>query len=98
MPGFLPGTDQEYNGIIRRGAKLLYAYGEATVAKITVITRKAYGGAYCVMGSKDMGCDVNVAWPTAQIAVMGASGAVGFVYRNELKEAPGTATTSTRCA
>jgi propionyl-CoA carboxylase beta chain len=87
VPGFLPGTDQEYNGIIRRGAKLLYAYGEATVAKITVITRKAYGGAYCVMGSKDMGCDVNVAWPTAQIAVMGASGAVGFVYRSQLKEA-----------
>ncbi|MDT5154599.1 MAG: propionyl-CoA carboxylase beta chain [Mycobacterium sp.] len=87
VPGFLPGTDQEYNGIIRRGAKLLYAYGEATVAKITVITRKAYGGAYCVMGSKDMGCDVNVAWPTAQIAVMGASGAVGFVYRSQLKKA-----------
>ena len=87
VPGFLPGTDQEYNGIIRRGAKLLYAYGEATVAKITVITRKAYGGAYCVMGSNDMGCDVNVAWPTAQIAVMGASGAVGFVYRSQLKEA-----------
>jgi len=87
VPGFLPGTDQEFNGIIRRGAKLLYAYGEATVAKITVITRKAYGGAYCVMGSKDMGCDVNVAWPTAQIAVMGASGAVGFVYRSRLKDA-----------
>jgi propionyl-CoA carboxylase beta chain len=87
VPGFLPGTGQEYNGIIRRGAKLLYAYGEATVPKITVITRKAYGGAYCVMGSKDMGCDVNVAWPTAQIAVMGASGAVGFVYRQKLKEA-----------
>jgi len=87
VPGFLPGTGQEYNGIIRRGAKLLYAYGEATVAKITVITRKAYGGAYCVMGSKDMGCDVNVAWPTAQIAVMGASGAVGFVYRKQLGEA-----------
>ena len=87
VPGFLPGTEQEYNGIIRRGAKLLYAYGEATVAKVTVITRKAYGGAYCVMGSKDMGCDVNVAWPTAQIAVMGASGAVGFVYRQQLKEA-----------
>ena len=86
VPGFLPGTEQEYNGIIRRGAKLLYAYGEATVA-ITVITRKAYGGAYCVMGSKDMGCDVNVAWPSAQIAVMGASGAVGFVYRSQLKEA-----------
>jgi propionyl-CoA carboxylase beta chain len=87
VPGFLPGTGQEYNGIIRRGAKLLYAYGEATVPKITVITRKAYGGAYCVMGSKDMGCDVNVAWPTAQIAVMGASGAVGFVYRKQLSEA-----------
>ncbi|MGV0795027.1 acyl-CoA carboxylase subunit beta [Mycolicibacterium sp. XJ1819] len=87
VPGFLPGTDQEYNGIIRRGAKLLYAYGEATVAKITVITRKAYGGAYDVMGSKHMGADVNVAWPTAQIAVMGASGAVGFVYRQQLSEA-----------
>ncbi|WP_349269599.1 propionyl-CoA carboxylase subunit beta [Mycolicibacterium parafortuitum] len=87
VPGFLPGTDQEYNGIIRRGAKLLYAYGEATVAKVTVITRKSYGGAYCVMGSKDMGADVVVAWPTAQIAVMGASGAVGFVYRQQIKEA-----------
>ncbi|SEC24648.1 propionyl-CoA carboxylase beta chain [Gordonia malaquae] len=87
VPGFLPGTDQEYNGIIRRGAKLLYAYGEATVGKITVITRKAYGGAYDVMGSKHMGADVNLAWPTAQIAVMGASGAVGFVYRGKLKEA-----------
>lgn len=87
VPGFLPGTGQEYNGIIRRGAKLLFAYGEATVPKITVITRKAYGGAYCVMGSKDMGCDVNIAWPTAQIAVMGASGAVGFVYRKQLGEA-----------
>ena len=87
VPGFLPGTDQEYNGIIRRGAQLLYAYGEATVGKITVITRKAYGGAYDVMGSKHMGADVNLAWPTAQIAVMGASGAVGFVYRSRLKEA-----------
>lgn len=87
VPGFLPGTDQEYNGIIRRGAKLLYAYGEATVAKITVITRKAYGGAYDVMGSKHLGADVNIAWPTAQIAVMGASGAVGFVYRQQLKDA-----------
>ncbi|HUE34560.1 MAG TPA: acyl-CoA carboxylase subunit beta, partial [Mycobacterium sp.] len=87
VPGFLPGTGQEYNGIIRRGAKLLFAYGEATVPKITVITRKAYGGAYCVMGSKDMGCDVNIAWPTAQIAVMGASGAVGFVYRKQLSDA-----------
>ena len=84
---FLPGTGQEYNGIIRRGAKLLYAYGEATVGKITVITRKAYGGAYDVMGSKHMGADVNLAWPTAQIAVMGASGAVGFVYRKQLLEA-----------
>ena len=87
VPGFLPGTDQEYNGIIRRGAKLLYAYGEATVGKITIITRKAYGGAYDVMGSKHMGADVNLAWPTAQIAVMGASGAVGFVYRSQLKDA-----------
>ncbi|OZE97637.1 methylmalonyl-CoA carboxyltransferase [Rhodococcus sp. 15-1154-1] len=87
VPGFLPGTGQEFNGIIRRGAKLLYAYGEATVGKITVITRKAYGGAYDVMGSKHMGADVNLAWPTAQIAVMGASGAVGFVYRKQLLEA-----------
>ncbi|MGV9413319.1 acyl-CoA carboxylase subunit beta [Nocardia sp. NPDC003693] len=87
VPGFLPGTGQEYNGIIRRGAKLLYAYGEATVGKITIITRKAYGGAYDVMGSKHMGADVNLAWPTAQIAVMGASGAVGFVYRKQLKDA-----------
>ncbi|MEJ6019901.1 acyl-CoA carboxylase subunit beta [Corynebacterium sp. H113] len=87
VPGFLPGTNQEYDGIIRRGAKLLYAYSEATVPKITVITRKAYGGAYCVMGSKDMGADIALAWPTAQIAVMGASGAVGFIYRKELKEA-----------
>ncbi|HEY5856587.1 MAG TPA: acyl-CoA carboxylase subunit beta [Aldersonia sp.] len=87
VPGFLPGTGQEYNGIIRRGAKLLYAYGEATVGKITVITRKAYGGAYDVMGSKHLGADVNLAWPTAQIAVMGASGAVGFVYRKRLLDA-----------
>ncbi|APE33408.1 methylmalonyl-CoA carboxyltransferase [Nocardia mangyaensis] len=87
VPGFLPGTGQEFNGIIRRGAKLLYAYGEATVGKITIITRKAYGGAYDVMGSKHMGADVNLAWPTAQIAVMGASGAVGFVYRKQLSEA-----------
>ncbi|MGS2808904.1 acyl-CoA carboxylase subunit beta [Nocardia sp. MW-W600-9] len=87
VPGFLPGTGQEYNGIIRRGAKLLYAYGEATVGKITIITRKAYGGAYDVMGSKHMGADVNLAWPTAQIAVMGASGAVGFVYRKQLQDA-----------
>ncbi|WP_448852052.1 acyl-CoA carboxylase subunit beta [Corynebacterium sp. 335C] len=87
VPGFLPGTSQEFDGIIRRGAKLLYAYAEATVGKITVITRKAYGGAYCVMGSKDMGADLALAWPTAQIAVMGASGAVGFVYRKEIRAA-----------
>lgn len=87
VPGFLPGAGQEYGGILRRGAKLLYAYGEATVPKITVTMRKAYGGAYCVMGSKGLGADVNLAWPTAQIAVMGASGAVGFIYRKELKQA-----------
>ena len=87
VPGFLPGTNQEYEGIIRRGAKLLYAYCEATVGKITVITRKAYGGAYCVMGGKEMGADLVYAWPTAEIAVMGASGAVGFIYRKELKQA-----------
>lgn len=87
VPGFLPGAGQEYGGILRRGAKLLYAYGEATVPKITVTMRKAYGGAYCVMGSKGLGADVNLAWPTAQIAVMGAAGAVGFIYRKELKEA-----------
>ena len=74
VPGFLPGTDQEWNGIIRRGAKLIYAYAEATVPLVTVITRKAYGGAYDVMGSKHLGADVNLAWPTAQIAVMGAPG------------------------
>jgi len=87
VPGFLPGTDQEWNGIIRRGAKLIYAYAEATVPKVTVITRKAYGGAYDVMGSKHLGADVNLAWPTAQIAVMGAQGAVNILYRNQLKEA-----------
>ncbi len=87
VPGFLPGTDQEWNGIIRRGAKLIYAYAEATVPLITVITRKAYGGAYDVMGSKHLGADMNVAWPTAQIAVMGAQGAVNILYRSELGEA-----------
>jgi propionyl-CoA carboxylase beta chain len=87
VPGFLPGTDQEWNGIIRRGAKLIYAYAEATVPLITVITRKAYGGAYDVMGSKHLGADINVAWPTAQIAVMGAQGAVNILYRSELKDA-----------
>jgi propionyl-CoA carboxylase beta chain len=86
VPGFLPGTDQEWNGIIRRGAKLIYAYAEATVPLITVITRKAYGGAYDVMGSKHLGADMNVAWPTAQIAVMGAQGAVNILYRNDLAQ------------
>jgi propionyl-CoA carboxylase beta chain len=87
VPGFLPGTDQEWDGIIRRGAKLIYAYAEATVPKITVITRKSYGGAYDVMGSKHMGADLNFAWPTAQIAVMGAQGAVNILYRSELRDA-----------
>ena len=87
VPGFLPGTDQEWNGIIRRGAKLIYAYAEATVPLITIITRKAYGGAYDVMGSKHLGADLNLAWPTAQIAVMGAQGAVNILYRHELKAA-----------
>ncbi|RYC11265.1 acyl-CoA carboxylase subunit beta [Nocardioides zhouii] len=85
VPGFLPGTDQEWQGIIRRGAKLIYAYAEATVPLITVITRKAYGGAYDVMGSKHLGADINVAWPTAQIAVMGAQGAANIVHRKTLK-------------
>jgi propionyl-CoA carboxylase beta chain len=87
VPGFLPGTGQEWGGIIRHGAKLIYAYAEATVPKITVITRKAYGGAYDVMGSKHLGGDVNLAWPTAQIAVMGAQGAVNILFRRELAEA-----------
>ena len=87
VPGFLPGTDQEWNGIIRRGAKLIYAYAEATVPLVTIITRKAYGGAYDVMGSKHLGADMNLAWPTAQIAVMGAQGAVNILYRSELKDA-----------
>ncbi|HET6653755.1 MAG TPA: acyl-CoA carboxylase subunit beta [Nocardioides sp.] len=87
VPGFLPGTDQEWNGIIRRGAKLIYAYAEATVPLVTIITRKAYGGAYDVMGSKHLGADINLAWPTAQIAVMGAQGAVNILYRSELASA-----------
>jgi propionyl-CoA carboxylase beta chain len=86
VPGFLPGTDQEWDGIIRRGAKLIYAYSEATVPLVTVITRKAYGGAYDVMGSKHLGADINVAWPSAQIAVMGAQGAVNILYRKELAD------------
>ncbi|MBI1358009.1 MAG: methylmalonyl-CoA carboxyltransferase [Acidobacteria bacterium] len=84
VPGFLPGTEQEFGGIIRHGAKLLYAYAEATVPKVTVITRKAYGGAYCVMGSKHVRTDVNLAWPSAEIAVMGPEQAVNIVYRREL--------------
>jgi propionyl-CoA carboxylase beta chain len=84
VPGFLPGTDQEWNGIIRRGAKLIYAYAEATVPLVTVITRKAYGGAYDVMGSKHLGADINLAWPSAQIAVMGAQGAVNILHRKEI--------------
>ncbi len=87
VPGFLPGISQEWQGIIRRGAKLIYAYAEATVPKVTVITRKAYGGAYDVMGSKHLGADLNLAWPTAQIAVMGAQGAVNILYRREIAAA-----------
>jgi propionyl-CoA carboxylase beta chain len=86
VPGFLPGTQQEYGGIIRHGAKLLYAFAEATVPKLTVITRKAYGGAYCVMSSKHIRTDLNLAWPTAEIAVMGAEGAVNVVYGRELEQ------------
>jgi propionyl-CoA carboxylase beta chain len=83
----LPGTDQEWTGVIRRGAKLLYAYAEASVPLITIITRKAYGGAYIVMGSKQLGADLNFAWPSAEIAVMGGQGAVNILYRSELAEA-----------
>jgi propionyl-CoA carboxylase beta chain len=86
VPGFLPGTNQEYGGIIRHGAKLLFAFAEATVPKVTVITRKAYGGAYCVMASKHIRADVNYAWPTAEIAVMGPEGAVDIVYKSELAQ------------
>ena len=88
VPGFMPGTNQEHHGIIRAGAKLLYAYCEATVPKLTVITRKAYGGAYCVMSSKHIRSDVNLAWPTAEIAVMGPDGAVNIIARKELEQAP----------
>ena len=87
VPGFLPGTQQEYNGIILHGAKLLYAFGEATVPKITVVLRKAYGGAYCVMSSKHLRGDINYAWPNAEIAVMGPSGAIEILYGKEMKEA-----------
>jgi propionyl-CoA carboxylase beta chain len=88
VPGFLPGTQQEYGGIIKHGAKLLFAFAEATVPKITIITRKAYGGAYCVMASKHIRTDANYAWPTAEIAVMGPEGAVDIVYKRELSAAP----------
>jgi len=84
VPGFLPGTDQEWNGIITHGAKLLYAFCEATVPRITVITRKAYGGAYDVMNSKHIGADLNFAWPSAEIAVMGARGAAEIIFRKEI--------------
>jgi propionyl-CoA carboxylase beta chain len=87
VPGFLPGTAQEYGGIIKHGAKLLYAFAEATVPKLTVITRKAYGGAYCVMASKHIRADANFAFPTAEIAVMGPEGAVNILYRRELADA-----------
>ena len=87
VPGYMPGTDQEHLGIIRHGAKLLYAYAEATVPKITVVTRKAYGGAYVVMGSKHLRADVNFAWPTAEIAVMGPDAAVNIIHRQALKDA-----------
>jgi propionyl-CoA carboxylase beta chain len=90
VPGFLPGTQQEWSGIIKHGAKLLYAFAEATVPKLTVITRKAYGGAYCVMSSKHIRTDANFAWPTAEIAVIGAEGAVNIVYKRELDRAPET--------
>jgi acetyl-CoA carboxylase carboxyltransferase component len=88
VPGFLPGTSQEWGGIIRHGAKLLYAYAEATVPKITVITRKAYGGAYDVMASKHLAADFNFAWPTAEIAVMGPDGAVNIIHRRDIAKSP----------
>jgi propionyl-CoA carboxylase beta chain len=93
VPGFLPGTAQEWGGIIRRGAKLLYAYAEATVPKVTVITRKAYGGAYDVMGSKHLRADINLAWPSAEIAVMGAQGAVNILHRRKISDAKDPDTT-----
>ena len=96
VPGFLPGTVQEYGGIIRHGAKLLFAFAEATVPKVTVITRKAYGGAYCVMSSKHIRTDANFAWPTAEIAVMGAEGAVNILYKRELEAAADVAAARAR--
>src|SRR4026209_788645 len=93
VPGFLPGTEQEYHGIIRHGAKLLYAYAEATVPKVTVVTRKAYGGGYIVMSSKHLRGDVNLAYPTAEIAVMGPEGAINIVFRDALQKAADPAKT-----
>jgi propionyl-CoA carboxylase beta chain len=87
VPGFLPGTDQEWNAIITNGAKLLYAFCEATVPRVTVITRQAYGGAYDVMNSKHIGADMNYAWPSAEIAVMGAKGAAEIIFKKEIEEA-----------
>ena len=87
VPGFLPGTSQEYGGIIRHGAKMLYAYSEATVPKITLITRKAYGGSYLAMCSKDLGADMVLAWPTAEVAVMGPSGAANIIFKNDINNA-----------
>jgi acetyl-CoA carboxylase carboxyltransferase component len=98
VPGYMPGTAQEHNGIIMSGAKLLYAYCEATVPKLTVTTRKAYGGAYCVMSSKHIRGDLNLAWPTAEIAVMGPEGAVEIIYRRDLKEADDPAGLKTQLA
>jgi propionyl-CoA carboxylase beta chain len=86
VPGFLPGTAQEYGGLIKHGAKLLFAYSQCTVPLVTVITRKAYGGAFDVMAAKEIGADINYAWPTAQIAVMGAKGAVEIIYRQDLND------------
>jgi propionyl-CoA carboxylase beta chain len=97
-PGFLPGIDQEHRGIIRHGAKVLYAYSEATVPKISVITRKAYGGAYVVMSSKYLGTDVNYAWPSAEIAVMGAEGAANILFKNQIESAPDPAAERARLA
>ncbi|MCH7608712.1 MAG: methylmalonyl-CoA carboxyltransferase, partial [Chloroflexi bacterium] len=87
VPGYLPGKEQEQQGIIRHGAKLLYAYAEATVPKITIVTRKAYGGAYIVMGSKHLRSDINLAWPTAEIAVLGPDAAVNIIHRRRIAEA-----------
>ena len=98
VPGFLPGTDQEWNGIIRQGSKLLYAFAEATVPKITVITRKAYGGAYDVMSSKHIRGDFNYAWPTAEIAVMGPKGAVEIIYKREIEQAQNPETIAEKLA